>query len=170
MSCRKRIGSVCSITGGRAGGQALANLRWILPGSSNVWTLDQAWTWSSLGKSKFLILIFSLATSLGSFWSAWGQISTFGSNSGIILRCLGLIWTSWGTIRSHFGVLDAPRGVRGSILDVPRVILEVILESESEGIPKSGFGVDYGGFQNDHFWKRAPRAGETHGLEGSRRQ
>ena len=28
---------------GRADGRALANLKWILPGSSKVWTLDQAW-------------------------------------------------------------------------------------------------------------------------------
>ena len=145
MPCRKWIRSVCSITGradGRADGRALANRRCILLGFGKVWTLDPAWIWSRLGKSVLLVSIFALGKSLGLFWSAWGQISL----PGRIWESFRVVWgssrTSQGAFGSHLGCLDCFGGVRGSILDLRRVVLEVILESEVEGIPKSGFGVD----------------------------
>ena len=58
-------------------------------------------------------------------------------------------------------------------MDFRGVILEVILRSESEEIPTSVSESILGRFlvfQKDHFGKRAPRAGETHGLEGRQMQ
>ena len=109
MPCRKWIRSVCSITGradGRADGRALANRRWILLGFGKVWTLDPAWIWSSLGKSVFLVSIFSLGKSLGLFWSAWGQISLPG-------RIWESFWVVWGSSRTSQGAFGSHFGVSG---------------------------------------------------------
>ena len=74
----------------------------------------------------------------------------------------------FGPPGEHLGVilesLQASRCVQGSILDVRGVILEVILRSESEEIPKSVSGsifCRFGVLQKDHFGKRAPRRDET---------
>lgn len=81
----------------------------------------------------------------------------------------------------HLGVilnsLECYRGVRASIRDLWRVILEVAFSSDIEPISKFGFEVDsfddllfFQGFNQKHFLEIAPRLGGTHGLEGSQRQ
>ena len=99
----------------------MANLRWILPGSSKVWTLDQVCVLVKSGKIEFPEIDFSVWDGL------WGHVVSFGIN----LALPGSIWESFWSLRRRPGIKSGP----------PEDPLGVISGSEIEEIPKFGFGV-----------------------------
>ena len=125
MSCRKWIGSVCSITGGRTGGhwlragvgcgRALANLRWILSGSGKVCTLDQVGSgqvWDNMSflhygmpGSQFGPRIGVPSESLGVYWRPLGSLVVPWRSRGCPWGSLGL---SLGSRSGPLGSLGGP--------------------------------------------------------------